>query len=455
LLDLKTAGPPDSLPVPWSPIPLKILFLTQVLPFPPDAGPKVKTWHILRYLAECGHHVTLASFVRPDEQAYVPVLKRVCDQVYAVPIHRSHPADIYYWLRSQLTGRPFLIERDGIRAMHNLVRQTLFAQEIDVIHADQLGMTQFALRAREQQRILGRDGGIGSDRHGPALVFDAHNAVWTIVERMEHNAPAYLKPVLALEAHRLRRYEGRIVCQFDHTLVVTEIDQRALSAPANSSFGGGNFALPAISVIPIAVDTEEQQPVRRQRGSTNILTLGTLHYPPNADGIRWFMHKVFPLIQERIPEATLTIIGRHPPKDILALASKAPTTFQAIGYVSDLTPYFERAALTVVPVRAGGGMRVRILEASAHAIPVVTTTIGLEGFDARPGEDVLVADTPADFAGAVVRLLQDESLQSRLAANGRRLAEQRYDWKVALKALDAVYNQIEKQSAIPISQFSS
>jgi len=194
-----------------------------------------------------------------------------------------------------------------------------------------------------------------------------------------------------------------------------------------------------ITVVPIAVDTRALQPVVRLPESMNIVTLGTLHYPPNADGIRWFAREVFPRVCQECPQATLTIIGKNPPQDFLELAASQPARFTVTGYVPDLVPQLERAALMVVPVRAGSGMRVRILEALARAMPVVTTTIGLEGIDAVPGQDVMVADTVEDYATAVVSLLRDSELQSRLAVNGRRLAENRYDWRVVLKKMDEVY----------------
>jgi glycosyltransferase involved in cell wall biosynthesis len=167
--------------------------------------------------------------------------------------------------------------------------------------------------------------------------------------------------------------------------------------------------------------------------------MGTLHYPPNADGIRWFVREVFPLIRKHVPEVTLTIVGKNPPQDLFQLAAKESPRINITGYVTDLKPYMEAAALMVVPVRAGSGMRVRILEAFARAMPVVTTTVGLEGIEASIGEDVLVQDTSAGFASAIVQLLEDESLQAQLATNGRRIAQDRYDWKTGLKGLDDIY----------------
>ena len=409
---------------------MRVLFLTQIVPYPPDAGPKVKTWHVLRYLIQRGHEVTLVTFFRDEEAQYLDTLKERCAQVVAIPIRRSRRTDVVYWLKSHLTGRPFIVERDDLAPFRQAVQKIVAEKAIDVIHADQLTMAQFALPPK---RHVGR---------WPATIFDAHNAVWTIIERLKDNARLPLKPVLALETKRVRRHEGQILRAFDHVLAVSEPDAQALVTAWQDSTPEAALR-EKITVIPIAVDATALTPVERLRGSKNILTLGTLHYPPNADGIRWFANEVFPRIQQSQPEATLTIVGKNPPADFLELAGRRPGTIRVTGYVPDLTPYMAESALMVVPVRAGGGIRVRILDAFARAMPVVTTTVGLEGIQAQPGRDVLVADGAADLAEAVIQLMQNEQLQGSLAQNGRRLAETKYDWQIVLKALDGVYGSIQ------------
>ncbi len=404
---------------------MRILFLTQIIPYPPNAGPRVKTWNVLRYLAGRGHEVTLLSFVRPEEEAFLPVLRQVCRAVYTVPIRRSRLADGFYWLRSHLSKRPFLIERDDLPLMRQQVHQLLATQPFDVIHADQLTMTQFAL------------GAVGQGGKRPFTLFDAHNATWTISDRLAATVPIPLRPALRLETRRIRRYEAMLLREFDHTLVVIEPDRDNLLAGVPAA---QRPALASrISAIPIAVDTQALRLVARQPHSHNIITLGSLNYPPNADGIRWFLQEVFPRVRQQMPQVTLTLIGKSPPADFVELARQQPEAIRVTGYVDDLTPYMEAAALMVVPVRAGSGMRVRLLEAFARAMPAVTTTIGLEGIAATHEEHVLLADTPVDFANQTLRLLQDEALQARLAQNGRLLAETRYDWQIALRQMDAVY----------------
>jgi polysaccharide biosynthesis protein PslH len=408
---------------------MHILFLTQILPYPPSSGPKVKTWHVLRYLAQSGHKITLASFVRPEELPYIQDLRNICDDVHVVHVHRSRILDGYYFIRSQFTGRPFLVERDDLSDMRSLVNEIVASGDVDVIHADQLTMTQFAFPLQ-----------VPADNK-PALVFDAHNAVWTITDRMKQNAAFYLKLPLALETRRIKQYEGMIVNDFDATLAVTEPDRVALLDAMQVHCPEREVLIP---VIPIAVDTHQIKPVSRDENSLNILTMGTLYYPPNADGIRWFIQHVFPLVRQKIPGVQLTIVGKNPPRDFLNLAAAKETGITTTGFVPELDPYFARSAITVVPVRAGGGMRVRILEAFARAAPVVTTTVGLEGIDARPGVDVMIADTPEEFAASVVRLLRENDLQQRLSRNGRRLVEEKYDWQVVLGKLDDLYKQLTR-----------
>lgn len=407
---------------------MNILFLTQILPFPPDAGPKVKTWHVLRALKSFGHSVTLVSFVRPEEVRHILNLKGICDNVHTIPIRRSRISDVGYLIRSYFTGRPFLIERDDLRPMQELVNKLVDENEFHFIHADQLTMVQFAIR-----------GASAFPNKEPGVIFDAHNAVWTIVERMKENALFLLKPILAMEAKRIRKYEGELLRTVDHVLAVTEIDKKLLEEAVHYSDLSPNDNVSPITVVPIAVDTGTLKPIHRKAGSKNIVTLGTLHYPPNADGIRWFFNEVFPLVLNRVPDATLTVIGKNPPQDFLETAKNSLGKIIVTGYVDTLVPYLEDSVMMVVPVRAGGGMRVRILEAFAYSMPVVTTTVGLEGIQATPNQEVLIADSPADFANATIRLLEDDVLQEKISQNGRILAETKYDWKVVLKLMGTIY----------------
>jgi glycosyltransferase involved in cell wall biosynthesis len=405
---------------------MNILFLTQFLPYPPNSGPKIKTWHVLRYLSQYGHQTTLISFIRPEEISYIEAVKQVCSAVHTVPINRSRFSDLSYLIRSQFTGRPFLVERDDIAEIRYLIDCIISSKSIDVIHAHQLSMAQFALPYAKR------------DCGKPGLVFDAHNAIWTITHRMKQNAPAYLRLPLMIETKRIKRYEAEIVREFNATLAVTESDRQALIRAMEND---GSVPAATITVLPIPVDTLEIQPVKRQVNPLNILTMGTFSYPPGADEIRWFVEEIFPLIRSKLPNVKLTILGTDPPQDLLELSKGPRSGIVVPGFVPELEPYYAESALVVIPGRVAGGTHIQILEAFARAMPVVTTTVGLEGIQAIPGKDVMVADNAPDFAKAVILLIKDTELQTQLSKNGRCLAEARYDWHVILKDLDRVYQQ--------------
>ncbi len=404
---------------------MKVLFLTQILPYPPDAGPRVKTWNVLRFLKSEGHQVDLVSFVREAEKPFVRDVEAVCNSVTGVPIHRSRVADAGFAVKSLFSGRPFLVERDRLPAMLSAVMDLVNRDRYQVIHADQLSMVQFALEACKGLT------------HKPAVIFDAHNATWTIFERSAEKAKPPIRFLLSWEGRRTQYYEYGLVRQCDHTLTVTEIDRKALINLKETDPSSGK----KITAVPIAVDTSQMPVIQRKPDRHEIVTLGTLHYPPNADGIRWFLEEVFPLVKQADPAAHLTIIGKNPPADFLAAAANDPASVTVTGYVKSLEPYFEKAGVVVIPVRSGGGMRVRILEAFSRGLPVVTTTVGLEGIEANHEEHVLVEDTNAGFAAAVLKILSNPDYQFALANRARKLAEHTYDWQVVLLRLRNLYDQ--------------
>jgi glycosyltransferase involved in cell wall biosynthesis len=393
---------------------MRILLLTQIVPFPADSGPKVKTYNVLRYLTR-HHEVHLASFVRsPREAAFANQLNDQCASVTTVPLQRSRFRDLGYLARSLLSRRPFLIERDDSRAMRQAIHDRLACQPFDAIHADQLSMAQFALEAPVPLRVL-----------------DEHNAVWTIVRRAaqrEGHGPRRL--AAELEWRKLRAYEGQMCRQFTWTTVVSAEDRVALEKAAGREFPG--------LVVPIAVDPRELAAVPRGPEARHVLSVATMFYPPNVDGVHWFGEQVFPLVRSALSDVQFFVVGARPPARIAALAQPGAGVV-VTGYVPDLTSILSRSAVLVVPLHSASGMRVKILEAFARGIPVVSTTIGVEGIDARPGEHLLVADEPRQFAEAVIRLIGEPGEAARLARSARALVETRYDWRTALSGLEQVY----------------
>lgn len=393
---------------------MRILLITQIVPYPPDSGPKIKTHNVLRYLAE-RHQVHLVSFARSAaEESNARELQRYCVGVTTVPLRRSRLLDVAYLARSLATGRPFLIDRDDSMAMRKAVLGVLHRQRIDAVHADQLPMAQFAVDLPVRLRIL-----------------DEHNAVWSIVRRAAEEEVRGASRVLAeLEWRRLRAYEGEMCRRFDLVIVVSNEDYVSLVEAARAVF--------PTKVIPIAVDTRELAFAERTAEARHVVSVATMYYPPNVEGVHWFATRVFPLVRREVPGTRLYVVGCRPPKKILRLA-RPENGVMVTGYLADLQPVLGASAVTVVPVRSGSGMRVKILEAFARGIPVVSTTLGVEGIQARAGEHLLVADSPEDFARAVAWILSEPAEASRMARAARELVESRYEWRTALAGLDEVY----------------
>lgn len=394
---------------------MKVLLLTQVLPYPPDSGPKVKTWNVIKYLTQ-HHEVTLVSFVRGDQTAEIKHLQQYCHAVHTVPMERGALLDGQALIRSFLSGQPWMMVRDDRAAMRQLIDRLAAETRFDIAHADQLNMAQYAARVPGARKIL-----------------DAHNALWLLYQRLWQTMGFGPKKwLLGRDWRLLKQDEGRLCREFDAVLAVSEEDKIALQEAI------GPEKKVDITVIPIAVDTDEVAMVTRQPEADHILHIGTMYWPPNVDGILWFINQVYPLIRSKRPKTVFDVVGARPPQEIMSLSGNG-TGVNVTGYVPDPAPYRQQAGVMVVPLRAGGGMRVKILEALAQGLPIVSTTLGCEGIAVTHSQNILIADTPQEFAEAVLRLLENPQFAAELGCNGRQLAEQLYDYRQVCKPLENVY----------------
>ena len=176
----------------------------------------------------------------------------------------------------------------------------------------------------------------------------------------------------------------------------------------------------------------------RRNAPFRVTFLGGLHWPPNAEGVRWFTEQVWPAVARAVPGAVFTVIGK--PSLTIPLRADSGARIEVTGYVSDLGRYIGETAAFVVPLETGAGMRVKILDAWCWGLPVISTTIGAEGLGVTDGEQLLLADTAELFAEQLIHVLQDHTLAARLSDSGRATVEQRYDWRKVYRAWDQVYH---------------
>jgi glycosyltransferase involved in cell wall biosynthesis len=212
---------------------------------------------------------------------------------------------------------------------------------------------------------------------------------------------------MKLQWLRMARFESVACRAFRHVVAVSEADAQIFRH---------DYGVKSVSDVPTGVDLDYFQPgADSARNPAELMFVGSMDWMPNDEGIRWFAADVFPLVQQQISGARLTVVGRSPSGAMRALAKQNPA-IEVTGTVADVRPYLQRAALSVVPLRIGGGTRLKIYEAMAAGTPIVSTTIGAEGLPIRHGEHLLVADGPADQAEAIVKLLRQPAEARRVAA---------------------------------------
>lgn len=393
---------------------MRILFLTETVPYPLDSGGRIKTYHTLRMLA-AAHEVRVHAFIREaGQRAHQAPLEALGVSVALHLVPRSLWREGWYALRS-VAGAPYSVGRHFVRGVLSEIQAVARDWPPDLVYCDHLSMAEYA-------RPL-----------GVPIVYDAHNVEHAILRRFAATRGHVLtRAAGALEWRRVRAYE-REVCRASRlVLVVSDVDRRELAALAGASV--------AFATVPIAVDGAAGAPLHELTSDAGVLFLGGLHWPPNADGLATFVRDIWPLVRAARPEATLTSVGRddHPVAEICRRAPGVTLT----GWVPDIDPFVRQSRVLVVPLRAGSGMRVKILEAMARGVPVVSTSVGCEGIEIEPGRHLLVEDDPARFAAAVVRVLSDGALARSLAQESRALVMQRYDTAAVARTLLAALENV-------------
>jgi glycosyltransferase involved in cell wall biosynthesis len=382
---------------------MNILFISTWFPYPPDNGSKTRVYYLLRALAE-RHQIHLLTFMPTAEEArFIPVLQAYCPQVDVVqrdPFWRD-------W-RKALLGYLSPWPRDVVSGyspgMARLVSVAAWGQQYGVVIASQVSVAPYALSVNGVPRFVEIDNYMGR------LLEEQYRA--------QHNPARRILRWLTWQ--KCRRYERWLYPQFDACTLVSEQDRQALLATVPGCSG-------RVAVIPNGVDVERHYPGLAEPQPNTLVFNGALTYYANADAMRFFLTEIMPLIRAQCPDVRLQITGRTAGVDLSGLPLDGRVTLT--GYLDDVRPTVAGSWACVVPLRIGGGSRLKILEAMALGTPVVTTSKGAEGLAVTPEHDVLIADEPARFALQTLRLLRDPDLRERLAKNGRLLVEAKYGWE--------------------------
>lgn len=397
---------------------MKILFVSERFPYPLDNGGNVRSYHLLRGLAS-EHKVVLVSEV-PDQDIDQAAVRQLCEAVHTVPQRRRGVVrEAFTLFRSLFRNSAFLLDRHYSRSLHALVSDLDRREGFDAIHLNHLDAAL---------TLPHRDG----KRH---IVLDEHNIVSNqAITTLRGEKRLAMRVLLRQEIVKLQRAESQLACASSRVLVCSEVDRLHLRKLCSSADA---------VVIPNGVDLDYFSPLdKSSKERDTILFIGSMDYEPCDRAMRYFCSEVLPLIWRRRPNVKLIVVGRNPSPSLRALTSHEPR-IELTGRVPDVRQVAKRAAAFIVPLLSGSGTRLKILEAMAMGLPIVTTTIGLEGIDATHERHCLVADDAATFCDSTIRLLDEASLANSLSLAARMYVESHYGWDAIIQKLLGVYRVLE------------
>ncbi len=404
---------------------MRILFVAPYVP----SRLRVRPYQLIRHLGRLGHRVTvLAARSSAREEAEAAELAAECARVETVLVPRRRSL----WNSARgLRGRlPLQAIYSHSPALERLVRRELGRGETDLLHVEHLRSVALSLDFEDVPRI-----------------FDSVDCISALfAQTLRHSVSRRSRAMARLELEKTRRFEGWLVHQFDGVLATSAADAAALRALAAESTAAaaadkaGSFE-DAIAVLPNGVDLEYFRPRPEPRQPATLLYVGRMSYHANVTAALSLLREIMPRIWARRPDVRLLIAGDAPARRLRAAAARCGERVTLTGYLADLRPILATATISVSPLVYGAGIQNKILEAMAMETPVITTARGAEALAARPGEDLIVAADPADFAEATLHLLDDGELRSQLGGAGRRYVESHHDWRDICRRLEGHYTE--------------
>ena len=401
---------------------MRLLFLTPQLPYPPHKGTTIRNFNLIAGLAQ-RHTIDVLAFVDPGAPQARPAspLDEYCRQV--IGVEAPSRSLVQRALTTLLSSWPDMALRLWSPHFAGRLATLLRATRYDVVQIEGIEMARYSYAVR---------------RHAPGalLVFDDHNAEWLLQQRT-YEAERQLKGwsigavYSRIQAWKLARFERAVCRAADRVLAVSEADAAALRRL--------DTHLP-LSVVTNGIDTAFYRtglvpPI--DFGCPALVFSGTMDFRPNVDAALWFVEYVLPRVRARRPDVKFVVVGQRPHARLDALRARPDVI--VTGAVDDVRPYLAGAAACVVPLRMGGGTRLKVLEAMAVGAPMVSTSMGVDGFEVEHARELLIADEPDRFAEHIGALLEDKGLKRDLVQRATAFVAAGYDWKSIVPKLEEVY----------------
>jgi polysaccharide biosynthesis protein PslH len=391
---------------------VRILIVSAQFPYPPRSGFAMRLFHLARRLAE-RHEVTLLSYATAEEAAAGDGLAGPVRIVTVARDGTSMRNKRVAQALSLASPRPFSCRSVDSPAMQRAIDELCSREQFDVIQLETSLLCTFRFPRAAR------------------LVLDEHNIEYEVHQRTAEGERSVTRRLFnRLEATRFRRFEQRCWSRVDACMVTSDRELPIVRRHAGQ--------IP-VGVVPNGVDIEHFKPGGGDIRARTVLFNGILTYRPNVDAAEHLVDEIWPLVRRRHPDARLTLVGRASPEDRRRFTRPG---VEVTGEVPDVRPYLRDAAVVVVPVRIGGGTRLKVVEGLALGKAMVSTSLGCEGIDVRDGEHLLIADGAESFASKVIGLFDDPAKGDELGRAGRGLIERAYSWDLVGRRMETVYDEM-------------
>ena len=395
---------------------MKILWLKTELLHPVDKGGKIRSYYMLKELKRSCHITYLTLDDGTADNKARELANEYCHELVCVP-HRQREkftAGFYVELLLNLASElPYAIKKYESPAMRHEITARVAQGSFDVLVCDFLAPAVNVPSGLNCRSVL-------FQHNVEAMIWKRHYDVQTNVAKRAY---------LYRQWQKMRAFEAKSCLQFDSVVAVSREDRELMQQ---------QYGVDQIYDVPTGVDTEYFRPSGRLTSQPkNLVFTGSMDWLPNEDAIRYFTAQIMPLIEHAVPGVTLTVVGRNPYPSLVELSKRDPSVV-VTGRVEDVRPFMEEAAVYIVPLRIGGGTRLKIYEAMAMEKAIVSTSIGAEGLPVTDGKDILLADTPEAFAEAVVSLIRQESSAAELGKQAAAKVRERFGWDTVAESFSEI-----------------
>lgn len=384
---------------------MKILVLLSRVPYPLDKGDKLRAFHQIKHLAK-SHKIILCSLNdQPLHPQAIRVLNEFCQHTEIIQLTKK--GILVNLFKSFFSGKPFQTGYFYSKNAQHKINELVNKFKPDHIYCQLIRVTEYIKAYHDIPKTI-----------------DYMDAFSTGIERRIKNAPWYLKLFLKLESNRLKKYETAIFDHFNNKTIITTQDKTLIKHPRNNE----------IVVIPNGVDTDFFQPLSLKKEYDLVFT-GNMNYPPNINSAEFLVKKILPLILKKYPDVTLLISGVTPSRSVLALQSKNVTVS---GWIKDIRESYAKSKIFIAPMLIGTGLQNKLLEAMSMRLPCITSQLANNALDATNGENILIGNTPLEYANHIIHLLENEESRNKIAQNGYDFVRKKYNWDNSTALLKAV-----------------